>query len=113
MAVRPDVVVPNTKEAKAGIQLGGIRNCPAIQFVLERAEEAFDPSVLPRATWLGSLVADAEQAQARSECGRSENRLIVCANEFGLAVDMDRAGDLGQKRKGGLVSQALEGQTGA
>ena len=50
-----------------------------IELLLQRAEEALNPTVLPRALQLGGLQADAEQRQCPAHQARVQADLIVDA----------------------------------
>lgn len=59
--MRADVVVPVTERVKVAVELREVWHLPLIQLLFEGAKQAFDPAVLPRASGVGALVADAEQ----------------------------------------------------
>lgn len=65
--VRPHVVVPEPEWQQRRVELMAIGHAPAIEFGLERAEEAFDAAVLPGAVPFGGLMADAEPGQREDE----------------------------------------------
>ena len=75
-----------------------------IQLAFQRAEEALDASVLPWAVPVGALRGYAEQAQTETEQTRGEYRLVVGANEAGLAVALD-----GGEQDAESVTAALSG----
>lgn len=58
--MRAHMVVPVAEDSQVGIELVEVCYCPLVELLFECAEQAFDSAVLPRAAWIGKLVADAE-----------------------------------------------------
>jgi len=59
--VRSDMVVPIAECAEVAVELRDVWHLPLVELFFERAKQAFDSAVLPGATGVGQLVADAEQ----------------------------------------------------
>ena len=58
--MRADAVVPVLKNGEVAIELRYVRHLPLVEFLFECAKQAFYSAVLPRATGVGELMADAE-----------------------------------------------------
>lgn len=67
MLMRPHVVVPDAERLQLEVELGSVRDRDAIEVLLQRAEEAFDPPVLPGAMRFGGLKVDAQQLQVDAD----------------------------------------------
>src|SRR5258708_10507568 len=83
------VVVPGAEITQREVQLLVAIDCPAIELLLERAEEALDASVHPRTVRLGSLVADPEERERQGKEPRSEGAVVVGAGGARHAVALD------------------------
>ena len=59
--MRPDLVVPESEFPQRHIQRIQRHHLQTIEFIFECAEEPLDPAILPRATRIAALMADAEQ----------------------------------------------------
>lgn len=78
--------------------------------MLERAEEAFDLSVLARTVQIGSLVADAEQKECEAKYAGGEDRLIVRSDRVRFAESADRLREFHPLRFGAPDSPPREGK---
>lgn len=63
----PDGVVPEAELRQHPLQCAKIRHSKLIKLLLQRAEQPFDPAVLPRTARLRQPMLDAEPAQAKTE----------------------------------------------
>lgn len=70
---------------------------------LEGAEESFDPTVLPGAMAICSLVPNAEQPEAEAEQSRGENGFIVRADDARFAERLDGIQQAAQQGEGGFI----------
>ena len=59
---------------------------PLVEFLFEGAEQAFDPAVLPRASGVGALVADAEHLQANAKLFGGKYSFVVGTDDFWFTV---------------------------
>ena len=62
--MRTDLVIPDLELAKRSGQFGGVGDGPAVERLLQRAEEPFDSAVLPRAADLAALMFNPSMARA-------------------------------------------------
>lgn len=107
------MVVPKPEQSEAGVELRGVLDDPSVEFALQRAEEALDPPVLPRASNLGSLVANAHQSQTRAEGPGGEDGLVVGADQLGASVLVDGGRDLEYQADRRTIPDAFQQQAGA
>ena len=77
--MRPNLVVPESEFPQRHIQRIQRHHLQSIELIFKRAEEALDAAVLPRATRIAALLADAEQEQRATKQTRREDRFIVRA----------------------------------
>lgn len=98
--VRANDVVPDGEQGERAGQFAPVGDAPSIQLLLERAEQALDPAVLPGAADLAALVADAEQGERGTEAARGEHGRIVGAQDPGLAEPADREAEMAEQRPG-------------
>ena len=75
--VRPHVVVPGDELDQRGVEAGAVRHDPAVELLLQRAEETLDATILPRAVALDGLVFDAELVEYEFEQRAIEDGLVV------------------------------------
>src|SRR6266496_4015280 len=69
-------------------------DCEPIELLLQSSEEALHPAVLPRAAGIGSVMPDTEQRECEAKRPGGEDGFIVGSHGTGLAVAVDRLGQL-------------------
>lgn len=106
----PHSVVPEPELGQRRIQHVPVRHAPAIEFLFQCAEKAFDPAVHPRGMQVDGLVPDAKQLQAEPEEPGRENPFVIGANDFWPAVTQAGLADGEQKRQRTFVRQGFESQ---
>lgn len=111
--VRPHEVVPEPEWHQRRVELVTIDDAPPIEPGLERAEEAFDATVLPGAVPFGGLMTDAEPGQREAEQPALEDRLVVGTDRPGFAVALDGVEQHTQEGDRSLVLQDLQAQAPA
>ena len=97
--MRPRLVVPTDELDQRGGERLLIRHDPAVELLLERAEEPFDAPVLPGAVLFDGLVANAELMKHAVE---EENVVYPALREIG---ERDAADELTKEH--GYVKQYL------
>lgn len=83
------MVIPPAKGDQLFIQLHAIVNHDLLDLGLESTKEALDPTILPGAMYLGGLVVDTQQPQAKPEWATGEDRFIIGADDLWLAKVFD------------------------
>ena len=111
--MRPRLVVPTDELDQRGGERLLIRHDPAVELLLERAEEPFDAPVLPGAVLFDGLVANAELMKHAVEQGVVEDGFVVGADGLWHAVSFDGVEQCAQERDGGFVRQRREVQAAA
>jgi len=96
--MRPDVVVEEAELAKRAVERIQRVDSELVELALERAEEALDAPILPRAARIGSLMADTEKGECEAERPGSEDGFIVGSHGAGLAVASDGFDQFGNQR---------------
>ncbi len=110
--VRPDVVVEEAEFTQRLIECRKRFNSKLIELGFERAEEALDTAVLPRAAGIGALMADAEQEQREAKRPGGEDGFIVGSHGAGLAVAVNRLGQLHDQCPARLRFERFQPQRG-
>lgn len=106
------VVVVKPKVAQQTVERFGAKHRDLIKTGFERAEEALDSTVLPRAARLGELAANAEQFEGDFEHAAPKDGFIVHADCAGLAVFADGNQQMPEQREGAFVGEALQDEDG-
>ena len=100
MIVWAIMVVPGANLAQRQREVFAIHNGFSRQFPLHCSDESFDPSVLPGATRLDALLANAEQPQTKSKHTRHQHRFIVRTQELWSAIPLHGLSQFLQQRPG-------------
>lgn len=111
--VRAYMVVPDDELGQRGHEGLLIWHAPAVELLFQRAEEALDAAVLPRAMAFDGLVFDAELHEHEVEQRGVEDGFIVGAYGLGDAVALDGIEQLAQDRDRGFVGQGFEAEAAA
>lgn len=80
--VRTDAVVPVAKQIEVTVELREIGHVPLVELLFERAEEAFDSAVLPRAARIGALMTDAQPLQSDTKFVGGKNGFVVGSDKL-------------------------------
>lgn len=64
----------------------GTLDMDLVELLFQRAKQALDSSVLPRAVQINALMADVAGLQTLAEAGASEAAFVVCADAFGFSL---------------------------
>ena len=111
--MRSRMVVPATKRRELCAQVVAVDDRDAIELLLQRPEEPFDPAVLPRTARLDALQANAEPSERGLHRRRDEACFVVDANPPRDAISPNRFDHLTQDRQAAFVGQVREPQRGA
>lgn len=83
---------------------------PLIEFLLQRPEQPFDASVLPRAARIAALLADATQYQHSAKQAAGETCLVIRSHSARLAVFPDRQKQVPEQCPRALIRQCRQAQ---
>jgi hypothetical protein len=83
---------------------------PGIKPFFERAEQPFNPTILPGAKGIGGLLAGAEDPEAQAHDARVEKYLIVRSQKTRLAETLDSFLQQTQNPDAGSIAQAPQAQ---
>ncbi len=110
MLVRPNVVVPKPELTQRNIQHLESRDLPLIEFLLQRPEQSFDPSVLPRATGIAALMSNPGQRQHNAKHPACKTRFIIRAHCTRLTVLSYRQKQMPEQSPRSFVRQGRQRQ---
>lgn len=106
--MRANRVVPKIELVQGFLQHRSSHKLPEAEAFLQRAEEPFDPPILPGTMLVGTLVLDADYAQNTGKKARGKNSLIVRPNGNRLAVLSNRQKQIPQQRPRTFVDDGMQ-----
>lgn len=99
IAVRPDVVIPETERNQMVVQLFQRVENQAPCLLFKYSKKAFHLPILPGRCHLGGLVFDVDKPQAEAKGFAGEDGFIIGSKKFGFLLgDLD---DVGQGAQDG------------
>lgn len=106
------MVIPGANLPQPPCQLPLIRGRFPREFPFDRADEPFDPSVLPGTARFDALVPDAEQPEPEQKHARDKHRLVICADELWPAIACHHLREFLPQRPRRFVREPLQAQAG-
>ncbi len=89
MIVRSNRVVPEPKVGQRNFQLFSAFDTDVTESVFERLKKTFDPSVLPGAMFVRTLMSNTQRFQGGTAPPRGKHSLVVGAQGFGCTEVFD------------------------
>ena len=113
MLMGPEVIVDGSNMLQSSVTRRGIVNGVLQQHPLHRADEPFQASVLPGASWIAVLQANPQEAQDQTKSVRREDGFVVGTQELGTAILTACGGEVAPDRQRRFIRQSLHAQARA
>ncbi len=113
MLMGPEVIVDRPRVSQRPVERGGILDGMRQQHPLHRADEPLDAAVLPRASRIAVLQANAHQSQHHRKTPRREDGFVIGAQESRAAILTARGSEVAPDRQRRFIRQSLHAQAGA
>lgn len=113
MLMGPEVIIDGSNMLQSSVTRSGIVNGVLHKQPFHGTDEPLDAAVLPRASRIAVLQANAHQSQHHRKKPRREDGFVIGAQESGIAILTAHGDEVVPDRHRRLIRQSLHAQAGA